>query len=120
MGKSNKMIGHFEEKPLTDSFWQLIDDFVCSLGPVEKSHTSLVSYSVNRKFLWMWAYEQTPDGRLFLTVLLDRKLDDENLAYVKQVSKNRWNHHVIITSCKTCRSEWLRTLITSGFEFARS
>lgn len=119
MKKSNKMISQFDGKPKTESYRQLIDVFVSSLGETKKSLTSLISYSVKRKFLWMWAYEQTPDGMLYLTVLLDEPLEGEHFRYVSQVSKNRWNHHVVITSAQMCQSQWLQSLIRSGYEFSR-
>ena len=62
---SNKMISDFSDKPKTDSFYQVIDEYVMSLGKVKKEFRAQVSYSVNRKFLWMWAYEKTKDGTLY-------------------------------------------------------
>ena len=50
------MISDFSDKPKTDSFYQVIDEYVMSLGKVKKEFRAQVSYSVNRKFLWMWAY----------------------------------------------------------------
>lgn len=117
--KSNKMIGQFDDKPITESYRQLIDVFVSSLGGAEKRLTSLISYSVKRKSPWMWAYGKTPDGTLCLIVLLDEPLAGEQFKYVKQVSKNRWNHHVVITSAEMCQSQWLKNLIRSGFEFSQ-
>lgn len=50
---SNKMTSDFSGKPKTDSFYQAIDEYVMSLGEVEREFRSQVSYAVNRKFLWM-------------------------------------------------------------------
>ena len=103
---------------MTQAFFEAIDAFVNSLGPCRREVKAQVGYSVRRKFLWLWAYEKTPDGTLYLTVCLDRKLDDPNFHYVKQVSTNRWNHHVEVKSESIATSSWLRRLIRAGHEFA--
>lgn len=116
--QTNRMTGDFAEKPRTDAYRLAIDEFVMSLGPVERSVKSQISYAVNRKFLWLWAYERTADGTLYLNVTLDHPVDDDRLHDVTQVSEHRWNHHVVVKSARTARSAWLRRLITEGFEFA--
>lgn len=59
---SNKMISKFSEKPRTDAYYRAIDGYVMGLGEVKREFRAQVSYTVNRKFLWMWAYERTADG----------------------------------------------------------
>lgn len=115
---SNKMISEFSDKLKTDSFYQVIDEYVMSLGKVKREFRSQVSYAVNRKFLWMWAYEKTTDGTLYFNVTLDRQENNKNIHKVTQVSPNRWNHHVVIKSLQTARSQWLHALIGKGFEFS--
>ncbi|WP_296197110.1 DUF5655 domain-containing protein [uncultured Microbacterium sp.] len=73
-----------------------------------------------RKFLWCWAYEKTADGTLYVMVTLDRELDDPNFHDVSQVSKNRWNHNVVVKTAETANSGWLRKLIRAGYDLARS
>ncbi len=116
---SNKMISDFAGKPTTQSYFVSIAEFAQSLGPLQRHRTSQVSFSVRRKFLWLWAYEKTGDGTLYLTVLLDRAITDPRFHYVSQVSKNRWNHHVEVKSEAIVRSDWLRNLIREGYEFAQ-
>lgn len=116
--RANRMISDFTDKPDTHAYYLAIDEFVMGLGPVEKTFKSQVSYSVNRKFLWMWAYEKTADGTLYLNVTLDHAMNDDRLHGVTQISANRWNHNVEVKSPQTAHSEWLRQLITTGFEFA--
>ena len=70
--RTNTMISDFSAKPETRSFYEAIDAFVQGLGPVTRTARSQVSYGANRKFLWMWAYERTADGTLYLNVPLDR------------------------------------------------
>lgn len=115
---SNKMISAFSGKPSTDSFYKVIDEYVMSLGQVKRELRSQVSYTLNRKFLWMWAYEKTTDGTLYLSVTLDHQWEDGNLHRVTQVSPNRWNYHVVVKSLQTANSLWLRTLIDKGYEFS--
>jgi hypothetical protein len=116
--RSNKMISDFAAKARTQAQYVAIDEFVMGLGPVKRSATSQVSYSVNRKFLWLWAYEKTADGTLYLNVTLDHARTDDRLHRVTQVSAHRWNHHVEVKSAETAKSAWLRGLITAGFEFS--
>lgn len=116
---ANKMIGDFAGKPTTQSFSIAIAEYTAPLGPETKDVKAQLSFSVNRKFLWPWAYEKTTDGTLYLNVTLDRKVDDPHFSNVSQVSKNRWNHHVEVKSETTANSDWLRDLISQGYEFAR-
>lgn len=116
---SNKMIGKFSSKPKTQAYCSTIEEYVNELGPSKKEVKAQVSYAVNRKFLWMWAYERTPDGTLYLTVTLDTKMDDPHFHYVTQVSKNRWNHHVEVKSKEIATSGWLYRLIKAGYEFSQ-
>ena len=115
---SNKMIGDFSGKPATAAMYAAIESSVLSLGSVTKHLTAQVSFSVNRKFLWVWAYERTGDGTLFLNVRLDRPVEDPHFHRVDQVSANRWNHHVVVKTMEAAQSDWLRDLIRAGHEFA--
>ncbi|MDJ1370897.1 DUF5655 domain-containing protein [Gulosibacter molinativorax] len=115
---SNKMISDFASKPKTQSFYTDIVAFVTSFGPVTQDAKAQVSFSVNRKFLWLWAYEKTADGTLYLNVMLDKRIDDPHFHAVNQVSKHRWNHHVEVKSPDMANSDWLRDLIRAGYAFA--
>lgn len=115
---SNKMIGDFSGKPVSATMYAVIESYVVSLGAVTKHLTAQVSFSVNRKFLWIWAYEKTGDGTLFLNVRLDRPVEDPHFHRVDQVSANRWNHHVVVKTMEATQSDWLRDLIRAGHEFA--
>lgn len=63
---SNKMISDFTGKPATQSFFTAIAEYTASLGQATKDTKAQVSFAVNRKFLWLWAYEKTADGVLYL------------------------------------------------------
>src|SRR5690554_869264 len=116
---SNKMISDFTDKPMTQSFLTAIAEYTASLGQVAKETKAQVSYAVNRKFLWLWAYETTSDGVLYLNVTLDPKVDDPHIHKVTHVSTNQWNH-VEAKSETIANSGWLHDLIRRGYEFARS
>ncbi len=117
--KRNKMIGTFATKPKTQNFFEMIEEYVTRLGECKKDVKAQASFSVNRKFLWLWAYEKTPDGTLYMTVCLDKQLDNPHFHYVSQVSPNRWNHHIVVKSAETAQSDWLRRLVREGVEFAK-
>lgn len=116
---TNKMISDFTNKPITQAHYEAIDGFVLQLGSVTKTTKAQVSYAVNRKFLWLWAYEKTADGTLYLNVTLDHPEHDPRIHKVTQVSAHRWNHHVEVKSTQTAESQWLQQIIKAGFEFAR-
>ena len=112
------MISDFSDKPKTEAMCLVVDQFVSSLGDLKKELKSQVSYSINRKFLWMWSYEKTSDGVLYLTVCLDEELKSPNFHYVNKVNPNRWNHHVVLKDISSAKSDWLRSLLKAGFNFA--
>ena len=115
---SNKMIGGFSGKPETAAMYTAVESYAMSHGAVTKHLTAQVSFSVNRKFLWIWAYEKASDGTLFLNVRLDRPMEDPHFHRVSQISANRWNHHVVVKTMEDAQSDWLRDLIRAGYEFA--
>lgn len=115
---SNKMISDFTAKPKTKSYASAIETFTTNLGPVDVERKAQVSFAVNRKFLWLLAYEQTADGTLYLNVTLDRKVADPHVHNITQVSTNRWNHQVEVKTQAIARSRWLHDLIRAGYEFA--
>lgn len=117
--KSNKVTSNFTGKPKTNSYYTSITAFTTALGPVDIEHKAQASFSVKRKFLWLWTYEKTADGTLYLNVTLDRSVDDPYFHNVTQVSTNRWNHHVEVKSEAIVTSDWLHALIREGYEFAR-
>lgn len=115
----NKMTTDFTSKPKTLDFFNTITRYVESLGESAKETKAQTSYGMNRKFIWFWAYDKTPDGTLYMTVCLDEPLDDPMFHYVNQVSKNRWNHHIEVKSEEIANSETVKRLIKAGYEFAR-
>ena len=117
--RTNTMISDFTAKPTIQAYYEAIDGFVMGLGDVTRTAKAQVSYGVNRKFLWLWAYERTADGTLYLNVTLDHPDHDSRIHEVSQVRANRWNHHVVVRSARTAESRWLRQLLDTGFEFAR-
>lgn len=46
-----------------------------ALGSIRKEFRAQVSYAINRKLLWMWAYEKTADGTLYINITLDHPED---------------------------------------------
>lgn len=114
---SNKMISDFTGKPATHSYASMIEAFTTGLGSVDVERKAQVSFRVRRKFLWLWAYEQTADGTLYLNVTLDRREDCAQVHNITQVSANRWNHHVEVKSRAIATSDWLHALIRAGYEF---
>lgn len=88
------------------------------LGEVKREFRAQVGYTVNRKFLWMWAHERTADGTLYLNVTLDHREDFPGIHRITQVGPHRWNHQVEVKSLETANSRWLGELLKKGFDFS--
>jgi hypothetical protein len=109
---------YFNKKPKTLAFFSTIVAYVHTLGTIKQTVKKQISFSVNRKFLWFWVYDKTPDGTLYMTVCLDEKIDDPHFHYVNQISANRWNHHVVVKSEDIATSSWVKRLVRAGYKFA--
>lgn len=118
MAGTNKMTGTFEGKPETLRYFQYIDAYIRPLDGVETEVKSQISYKVFRKFLWMWSYEKTADGTLFLSFLLDKKIKNSFIHGVSQISKNRWNHSVVIKSAEDAQCDELKNALLQSYRFA--
>ena len=112
------MTGDFGSKPKTMELAERIIASIETLGPARKEVKGQTTLTVKRKFLWMWTYGHISDGTLYVTVLLDREIKSEHFHYVKQVSANRWNHHVVVRSPEQIESSWFRELIEAGYSFS--
>ena len=112
------MTADFTDKPKTRHFVEKITALVTSLGPSSRGARAQLTFGRKRKFLWLWSYQHTADGTLYVTVCLDRELHGAHFKYVKQVSANRWNHHVVVKSIDQIDSAWFVDLVKKGYEFA--
>ncbi len=68
----------------------------------------------------MWSYDHIADGTLYVTICLDRELHGPHFHYVRQVSTNRWNHHVVVRSVEQVQAQWFRELLELGYAFSNS
>jgi len=119
MVTDNKMTGNFSSKPKTRELAEQIIALVQSLGPSQLETKGQMTFAGKRKFLWMWTYGRTGDGTLYVTVCLDREINDPHFHYVKRVSPNRWNHHVVVRSPEQINSQWFKELVEAGYAFSR-
>lgn len=118
MTTNTKMTGDFSDKPKTRALAERIVALVQTLGPSRQETKGQMTFGGKRKFLWMWAYGHTGDGTLYVTVCLDRQIKYPHLHYIKQVSPNRWNHHLVVRSAKQVGSPWFKELIEAGYAFS--
>jgi len=118
MTNNNKMTGDFKGKPKTTALAERIIGLVQTLGPSRQEVRGQMTFAGKRKFLWMWTYGRTADGTLYVTVCLDREMENPHFHYVKQVSPNRWNHHVVVRSFEQIDSPWFRELVEAGYAFS--
>lgn len=118
MAGTNKMIGTFANKPRTQALYQAVDMTIRALGPVDTEVKSQRSYKRQRKFLWLWTYEQTADGTLFLAFLLDHQLEAPCIHAVQQISAHRWHHNVVLKSLAQAHQPDLIDALTRAYQFA--
>ncbi|MEY8370270.1 DUF5655 domain-containing protein [Aerococcaceae bacterium 50-4] len=119
MTYQNKMKGVFTDKPITEAYFEAIDTLLTSLGGAEKEVKAQFTYKLKRKFLWLWVYDKTADGTLFANVLLDHQMEAPFLHDINQVSKNRFNHNIVIKSMDTIQSQAFQDLLQASYSFAK-
>jgi len=115
-----KMTADFSNKPETQKLADQIVSIVASLGPSHSETKSQLTFGRKRKFIWLWSYQHTADGTLYMTVCLDREIRSTHFQYVKQVGANRWNHHVVVRSTAQIEASWFKDLVEKGYEFGGS
>jgi hypothetical protein len=111
---------YFDGKPKTHRIFKAVHDYVHTLGPFQVSVGSQISLGVNRKFAWFWLYNVTqknPNGTLHAMLRLDQRIDDPHIRQIDQISKNRWNHQIIIRTAEDARSKWFKELIRAAYNF---
>lgn len=111
---------YFEGKPETHEVYEIVEARIRDLGPFETTVKSQISFGVNRKFAWFWLYNVTrknPSGILHLMLALDHEVDDVHVRDVSQVSRNRWNHQIVIRTRDDAGSEWLGDLLEAAYDY---
>jgi hypothetical protein len=84
---------------------------------------SQVRFGARRKFAWVWLYNVTkknPSGVLHLMLRLDHRVDDPGIREITQVSKNRWNHQIVVRSVEDAGAPWLQELIDRACAFGNA
>jgi len=111
---------YFEGKPKTKEIFEAVNQQVRPLGPFEVSIGSQISFGAERKFAWFWLYNVTqknPNGILHTTLRIDERIDDPHIRAITQISKNRWNHQVVVRTLKDARSAWMQRLLGAAYRF---
>jgi len=109
---------YFEGKPQSYEIFEAVYDRVTGFGPFDVSVASQISFSVHRKFAWFWLYNVTkrdPNGVPHIMLLLEERFDDPRVRNIEQVSKNRWNHQIVLRTLEDGTSEWLRPLLQAAY-----
>lgn len=111
---------YFDGKPVTHQIYREVEKRIRRLGPAERTIKTQISFGVNRKFAWVWLYNVTrknPNGILHLTLALDHDAEDPHVRDISQVSKNRWNHQIVIRTLDDARSDWLGELLEHAYRY---
>jgi hypothetical protein len=111
---------YFAGKPDSYAVFEVLAGRIGALGPSEIEVKSQISFAVTRKFAWFWLYNVTqknPSGVPHLMLAIDRKASDRHVREVTQVTKNRWNHQIVVRSMDDANSEWLGDLMAEAYAF---
>lgn len=109
---------YFAGKPESLEIFEVIATRIAQQGPSDLSVGSQISFGCNRKFAWFWLYNVTkknPSGVPHLMLAIDEMLEDPHVREVNQISKNRWNHQIVIRTADEARSAWLGKLIAAAY-----
>ena len=100
--KSNKAIEDlFTGRPDAYKFFQLIQEFIESIGPVKIEVTKTqVSFALRTKFAWVWLpqmwIKKRKEASITLTFSLRRHIQHERIKEAVEPRPGYWTHHVII------------------------
>lgn len=116
------IVAYFEGKPDAYEIFKAVLARVRALGSFDVTVASQISLGVDRKFAWFWLYnitQKNPSGILHVMLRIDRRVDDPHVRHIEQVSKNRWNHQIVLRTPDDAQSRWLGDLLEAAFGFGR-
>ena len=116
----DRIEAYFEGKPKTYEIFTVVYDHLQTLGPLEVDVRSQIALSLERQFAWFWLYNVTrknPNGILHTSLRMDERIDDPHIRAITQISKNRWNHQVVILTVEDANSAWMRRLLEAAYRF---
>lgn len=111
---------YFAGKPESREIFEVIAARIAEQGPSEVSVASQISFKVNRKFAWFWLYNVTrknPSGVPHLMLAIAKRMEDPHVREINQISKNRWNHQVVVRTVDEARSVWLGESIAAAYQY---
>jgi hypothetical protein len=119
---SGAIAAWFDGKPASYAIFRIVAERIATLGPVEITVASQISFGRTRKFAWFWLYNVTkkdPEGVPHLMLALDHKVDVDRglIRDVSQVGTGRWNHQIVLRTRDGARSRWLADLIRKAYEY---
>jgi predicted GIY-YIG superfamily endonuclease len=118
--------GHIEALfsgwPVSLKLFQMVRDFIESLGPVTVTPTKTqVSFGVRRQFAWVWLPQmwisKQPENSIVLSFSLDRHVTDRRIKRTIEPYPGRWMHHVVIERPEELDEklkDWLREAYASA------
>jgi len=115
-----EIVAYFEGKPDTYELFKVVFARLHDLGSFEVSVASQVSLGIDRKFAWFWLYNVTkknPSGVLHMMLRIDQRHDDPHVRNIEQVSRNRWNHQIVVRTPDDAKSRWLGDLLEAAYGF---
>lgn len=112
----------FRGKPTAREIFDVIRSRIDAGTPNTVEVGSQISFAARRKFAWVWLYNVTkrnPSGVLHLMLRLDRRVEHPGIRQITQVSRNRWNHQIVVRSVDE-EAPWLGDLIDEASAFGNS
>lgn len=112
--------GYFSGKPITREIFDVIRAKIDAATQNTVEVGSQISFAARRKFAWIWLYNVTKqnwNGVLHLMLRLDRRAEHPGIREITQVSKDRWNHQIVVRSVDDAKATWLGDLIDEACVF---
>lgn len=111
---------YFAGKPASRSIFDAIHGRIASMGSIEVTVASQITFGSKRKFAWFWLYNvtsRTPNGVPHLMLAIDEPLADPHVRQVNQISARRWNHQVVVRTIEDAQSDWLGFLLERAYAY---
>src|SRR5687767_6817400 len=113
MVEATQIRDYFANKPHSYEIYKILSARIQALGTSDMQVASQISFSVKRKFAWIWLYNITsknPEGTIQILLAIDKPIDKPPVYRVTKIGKSRWNHLVVVHSLDEAKDPKLTLL----------
>jgi|GEM_PF-717898 len=99
--KNRTIEDFFEGLPAARALFDLVNNYICSLGPVKTEiMKTQVSFGLEKKFAWVWLPQMWTRKRsetsITLTIFLPRHVIDKRITETVEPSPGKCIHHIVL------------------------